>query len=64
MVEPESIKAILATKFDSFEKGERTEFMRLSKFRAQTTSAGPVFQNQAKGVLGTGVFNSDGDMWK
>ncbi|KAF8998659.1 cytochrome P450 monooxygenase pc-3 [Cyathus striatus] len=44
-VEPDHIKAILATQFDSFEKGEQ-------------------FIEQARSMLGTGVFNSDGDMWK
>ncbi|KAJ2930675.1 hypothetical protein H1R20_g6407, partial [Candolleomyces eurysporus] len=43
--EPDHIKAILATQFESFEKG-------------------PVFQHQMKGLLGAGVFNSDGEMWK
>jgi hypothetical protein len=43
--EPEYIKAILATQFDSFEKGRVTNF--------------PMYS-----LLGTGVFNSDGDMWK
>ncbi|KAH7885026.1 cytochrome P450 [Phlebopus sp. FC_14] len=43
--EPEHIKAILATDFDNFVKGD--------EFRA-------VVQR----VLGNGVFNSDGEMWK
>ncbi|KAF8960212.1 cytochrome P450 [Flammula alnicola] len=43
--EPEYIKTILATKFDSYEKG-------------------PLFNDQMRSVLGTGVFNSDGEMWK
>ncbi|KII89791.1 hypothetical protein PLICRDRAFT_39961 [Plicaturopsis crispa FD-325 SS-3] len=43
--EPEHIKAILATQFDSFNKG-------------------PDSQEQLNSLLGTGVFNSDGDMWK
>ncbi|RXW15330.1 hypothetical protein EST38_g10518 [Candolleomyces aberdarensis] len=43
--EPDHIKAVLATQFESFEKG-------------------PVFQHQMKGLLGSGVFNSDGEMWK
>ncbi|KAL0948999.1 hypothetical protein HGRIS_009098 [Hohenbuehelia grisea] len=43
--EPEYIKIILATEFDSFEKG-------------------PGFFHQMESLLGTGVFNSDGDMWK
>ncbi|KAH7930329.1 cytochrome P450 [Leucogyrophana mollusca] len=43
--EPENIKAILATKFNSFAKG-------------------PLFWDQVNSLLGTGVFNSDGDMWK
>ncbi|KAF8523080.1 cytochrome P450 monooxygenase pc-3 [Hysterangium stoloniferum] len=44
-IEPENIKAVLATNFDNFEKGK--EFHRF-----------------VKSVLGTGVFNSDGEMWK
>ncbi|KAL0949003.1 hypothetical protein HGRIS_009102 [Hohenbuehelia grisea] len=43
--EPDHIKAILATQFDSFEKG-------------------PLFIQQMHSLLGSGVFNSDGDMWK
>ncbi|KAF9530969.1 cytochrome P450 [Crepidotus variabilis] len=43
--EPDLIKAILATQFDSFEKGR--------EFIGQMTS-----------LLGTGVFNVDGEMWK
>jgi len=43
--EPEHVKAILATQFDSFDKGPQTFA-------------------QFKSLLGTGVFNSDGDMWK
>ncbi|KAG5719961.1 Cytochrome P450 52A3 [Termitomyces sp. T112] len=44
-VEPEYMKAILATQFDDFEKG-------------------PMFYHQLHSFLGTGVFNSDGDMWR
>ncbi|KAF8075855.1 cytochrome P450 [Lyophyllum atratum] len=43
--EPEHIKAILATQFDSYDKG-------------------PIFHSQFATLLGTGVFNSDGEMWK
>ncbi|KAI6168969.1 cytochrome P450 [Pisolithus thermaeus] len=43
--EPEHIKAILTTQFNSFEKG-------------------PVLWDQLSGLLGTGVFNSDGEIWK
>jgi len=43
--EPDHLKAILATNFDNFEKGE-------------------TFRWYVQSVLGTGVFNSDGDMWK
>ncbi|KAF9563331.1 cytochrome P450 monooxygenase pc-3 [Agrocybe pediades] len=43
--DPEHIKAILATQFDTFDKG-------------------PVFYKQSQSLLGTGVFNSDGEMWK
>ncbi|KAI6040639.1 cytochrome P450 [Pisolithus marmoratus] len=44
-MEPEHIKAILATQFNSFEKG-------------------PLLWDQLSGLLGTGVFNSDGEIWK
>ncbi|KAJ3919387.1 cytochrome P450 [Lentinula edodes] len=44
-LEPEHIKAILATQFNNFEKGL-------------------VNYQQLKSLLGSGVFNSDGDMWK
>ncbi|CAE6496722.1 unnamed protein product [Rhizoctonia solani] len=43
--EPENIKAILSTDFNSYEKG-------------------PVFREKMNSVLGKGVFNADGDMWK
>ncbi|KAF7969359.1 hypothetical protein HWV62_27478 [Athelia sp. TMB] len=43
--EPDHIKAILATDFPNYIKGEQ-------------------FQDGFRGLLGTGVFNSDGDMWK
>lgn len=43
--EPDHIKAILATQFESFGKG-------------------PVFQDQLGSLLGVGVFNSDGEIWK
>ncbi|KAG7443919.1 cytochrome P450 [Guyanagaster necrorhizus] len=44
-IEPEHVKAVLATQFKDFEKGPR------------------LFSQWAD-LLGTGVFNSDGDMWK
>ncbi|KAH9892521.1 cytochrome P450 monooxygenase pc-2 [Cubamyces lactineus] len=43
--EPEYIKAVLATDFNSFEKGDG-------------------FRSQMKSLLGVGVFNADGDLWK
>ncbi|KAI6035665.1 cytochrome P450 [Pisolithus orientalis] len=43
--EPEHIKAVLSTQFNSFEKG-------------------PVLWDQLSALLGTGVFNSDGETWK
>ncbi|KAI9572479.1 cytochrome P450 [Boletus coccyginus] len=43
--EPEHVKALLATQFNSFAKG-------------------PIFYDTAVSLLGTGVFNSDGDIWK
>ncbi|KAJ3511197.1 hypothetical protein NLJ89_g4236 [Agrocybe chaxingu] len=44
-LEPDHVKAILATQFDSFVKG-------------------PMFLSQMDTLLGSGVFNADGEMWK
>ncbi|EGO01601.1 hypothetical protein SERLA73DRAFT_176994 [Serpula lacrymans var. lacrymans S7.3] len=44
-IEPNHIKAILASDFENYVKGEK-------------------FRSTMLRVLGTGVFNSDGDMWK
>ena len=44
-VEPENIKAILSTDFNSYEKG-------------------PIFNDKMFSVLGNGVFNADGEIWK
>ncbi|KAG2003619.1 cytochrome p450 [Coprinopsis cinerea AmutBmut pab1-1] len=44
-MEPEHVKAMLATQFQNFEKG-------------------PSFRKIMHSFLGTGVFNSDGEMWK
>ncbi|KAH8119743.1 cytochrome P450 monooxygenase pc-1 [Phellopilus nigrolimitatus] len=43
--EPEHVKAILATEFHNYEKGD-------------------TFKNQMQILLGDGVFNADGEMWK
>ncbi|KAG2014268.1 cytochrome P450 [Coprinopsis cinerea AmutBmut pab1-1] len=43
--EPDHIKAILATQFENFIKGD-------------------IFKAQMDSLLGVGVFNSDGEMWK
>ncbi|PBK98060.1 cytochrome P450 [Armillaria gallica] len=43
--EPEHIKALLATQFQDFEKGQS-------------------FYVAAESLLGAGIFNSDGDIWK
>ncbi|KAH8818590.1 cytochrome P450 [Flagelloscypha sp. PMI_526] len=43
--EPDYIKSILATDFESFGKGD-------------------IFMDQMKSLLGTGVFNADGEVWK
>ncbi|KAF9523245.1 cytochrome P450 monooxygenase pc-3 [Crepidotus variabilis] len=43
--EPDHIKALLATQFDTFHKG-------------------PALFKQLQSLLGEGVFNSDGDLWK
>ncbi|KAL1747386.1 cytochrome P450 [Schizophyllum fasciatum] len=44
-LEPDHIKAILATRFEDFDKG-------------------PVLYDLLYSLLGSGVFNSDGEMWK
>ncbi|KAI5825487.1 cytochrome P450 [Schizophyllum commune Tattone D] len=44
-LEPDHIKAILATQFEDFDKG-------------------PVLYDLLYSLLGSGVFNSDGEMWK
>ncbi|EJD03502.1 cytochrome P450 monooxygenase pc-1 [Fomitiporia mediterranea MF3/22] len=43
--EPEHVKAVLATEFENYEKGD-------------------VFKDHMRSVLGDGVFNADGDMWR
>ncbi|KAI5119720.1 hypothetical protein M0805_001433 [Coniferiporia weirii] len=43
--EPEHVKAILASEFNNYEKGD-------------------IFKEHMHSVLGDGVFNSDGEMWK
>ncbi|KAF9468760.1 cytochrome P450 [Collybia nuda] len=61
--EPEYIKAILATQFEYFEKGR--PFMKALLEQIQILYfTGPEFYLQMKSFLGTGVFNSDGEMWK
>lgn len=57
--EPEYIKAILATMFDSFEKGEKY-LATACLFALHILSSGPKFNAQMQTLLGTGVFNSDG----
>ncbi|KAI6119964.1 cytochrome P450 [Pisolithus croceorrhizus] len=59
--EPEHIKAILVTQFNSFEKGEPPAGVRVSFL---TTVSGVEFSDQLSALLGTGVFNSDGEIWK
>jgi cytochrome P450 len=56
------LKQILATEFQNFEKGDCDEY-----FCIQPTNrfiSGKNFIDLAFSVLGVGVFNSDGDMWK
>ncbi|KAI6117314.1 hypothetical protein EV401DRAFT_1969734 [Pisolithus croceorrhizus] len=55
--EPEHIKTILATQFNSFEKGKPPTGVKLSLFL--TTVSGPEFSDQLSALLGSGVFNSD-----
>ncbi|KAI0775623.1 cytochrome P450 [Trametes elegans] len=51
--EPEYIKTMLATDFNHYEKG---------KHLGQPT--GPLLYEQLNTLLGLGVFNSDGEMWR
>ncbi|EJD40226.1 cytochrome P450 monooxygenase pc-2 [Auricularia subglabra TFB-10046 SS5] len=44
-VSPEDVKFVLATEFNSFEKG-------------------PGFRDAGRSLLGSGVFNADGELWK
>ncbi|KAF5344627.1 hypothetical protein D9757_013906 [Collybiopsis confluens] len=61
-VEPEHIKAILATSFDNFEKVRTPAvgFIRFIRFNSRSTLAGPIGFRQFFSLLGLGVFNSDG----
>ncbi|KAK0190285.1 cytochrome P450 monooxygenase pc-3 [Armillaria mellea] len=62
-MEPEHIKAILATQFQEFEKGWIT--LCVSSARSLKMLMKAQSLSQAMGsLLGAGVFNSDGDMWK
>ncbi|KAI6119970.1 cytochrome P450 [Pisolithus croceorrhizus] len=60
--EPEHIKAILATQFSSFEKGKPATEVKVPFLL--TTVSGPELWDQLNALLGTGVFNSDGEIWK
>ncbi|KAF7982986.1 hypothetical protein HWV62_24590 [Athelia sp. TMB] len=61
--EPDHIKSILATDFNNFEKG--THPAQFTVYRARTDhTQGEKFHSGMESLLGTGVFNSDGDMWK
>jgi len=64
-IEPHQVKRVLATDFENFEKGER--FCSLSHTRNLTDLnilSGERFIFALEGALGSGVFNSDGEMWK
>ncbi|KAL5494825.1 hypothetical protein ACEPAI_287 [Sanghuangporus weigelae] len=65
-MEPEHIKAVLATEFDNFEKGgiviRNLSVFLLTYFYFH--SIGDQFKIYMQSVLGDGVFNSDGEMWK
>ncbi|KIK16479.1 hypothetical protein PISMIDRAFT_113306 [Pisolithus microcarpus 441] len=62
--EPEHIKAILSTQFNSFEKGKLLPMPIRSVSFFLTEVPGPVLWDQLNALLGTGVFNSDGEIWK
>ncbi|CAK5272342.1 unnamed protein product [Mycena citricolor] len=63
---PDHIKQILATDFNNYEKGASVvcpaEAERISL--PINSFAGERFQQEMNSVLGSGVFNSDGEMWK
>ncbi|KAG1731966.1 cytochrome P450 monooxygenase pc-3 [Suillus paluster] len=59
--EPEHIKAILSTKFNSFGKGAYIEFITRPPIDLTTHGVkGPYPGIQFQSLLGTGVFNADG----
>ncbi|KAF7356091.1 Cytochrome P450 [Mycena venus] len=59
---PEHLKIILSTDFNNYVKGMKGFIHpnRVDSYRSQ----GERFQYGFSSVLGTGVFNSDGEMWK
>ncbi len=59
---PKHIQRILATNFDNFEKGEFG--LSINRSSIEFDWEGETFQDTMASVLGTGVFNSDGKMWK
>ncbi|KAJ7031177.1 cytochrome P450 [Mycena alexandri] len=59
--EPAYIKAVLATDFDNYWKGDRIRTM--GDYETDCYS-GPVDTDRGTSLLGTGVFNTDDAMWK
>lgn len=57
-MEPDVIKAMLATQFDSFHKGKIES--KSGKAAYFDSTSGPVFIHQMQSLLGLGIFNSDG----
>ena len=53
---------MLATDFQSFEKGDQSMFPH--REAELSFSPGEMFRDTMHSVLGVGVFNADGEMWK
>ncbi|KAJ3569110.1 hypothetical protein NP233_g5265 [Leucocoprinus birnbaumii] len=62
---PEHVKLILATDFENYVKGphHRSSYAA-SRLIFLDHKSGTRFQRSMQDVLGVGVFNSDGEMWK
>jgi hypothetical protein len=51
----------LATQFDDFWKGEPPHATMLTAFNLMTSDLGPQTEDNFGSLLGSGVFNSDGE---
>ncbi|KAI3618141.1 alcohol dehydrogenase [Moniliophthora roreri] len=60
--EPEYIKALLATRFDEFEKGWSLIYSSIAF--SDSRVSGETTRTTFSSLLGTGVFAADGELWK